>query len=57
MNPTPPNFLYIWKDLSLFTLEYGGRAIYMETHPKGEFRLGVGAQKWVGVQEIHSSHW
>ena len=24
---------------------------------KGGFRLGVGAQKWVGVQEIHSSHW
>jgi hypothetical protein len=24
---------------------------------KGGFRLGVGAKKWVGVEEIHSSHW
>ena len=24
---------------------------------EGGFRLGVRAQKWVGVQEIHSSHW
>jgi hypothetical protein len=24
---------------------------------KGRYRLGVGAQKWVGVEEIYSSHW
>jgi hypothetical protein len=24
---------------------------------KGGFRRGVRAQKWVGVEEIHSSHW
>ena len=23
---------------------------------KGGFKLGVGTQKWVGVQEFHSSH-
>ena len=34
---------------------YEGAAIDIET--KGGFRLGVMAQKWVGVQEIHSSHW
>ena len=27
------NSLYIWASLSLFTLESGGRAAYMETHP------------------------
>jgi hypothetical protein len=32
MNPTPPNFLYIWAGFSLFTP--GGQAIYMETHPR-----------------------
>ena len=32
-NTTPLNSLYIWAGLSLFTLEYGGRAAYMETHP------------------------
>ena len=34
MNPTPPDFLYMWVGLSLFTLEYGGQAAYMEAHPK-----------------------
>jgi hypothetical protein len=33
-NPIPPASLYIWADLSLFTLEFGGRAAYMETHPE-----------------------
>ena len=29
-----PKALYIWTRLSLFTLEYGGQAVYMETQPK-----------------------
>ena len=29
-----PNPTYIWAGLSLFTLEYGGQVVYMETHPK-----------------------
>ena len=33
MNPTPPYSIYIWVGLSLFTLEFGGQATYMETHP------------------------
>lgn len=32
-NPAPPNVLYIWTGLSLFPLESGGRATYMEAHP------------------------
>ena len=35
MNPSPPNSLYIWAGLSLFTLEFGGHVVYLETHPKG----------------------
>ena len=31
---TPLDSLYIWVGLSLFTLESGGQATYMETHPK-----------------------
>jgi hypothetical protein len=31
--PTPLDSLYIWAGLYLFTLEYGGQAVYMETHP------------------------
>ena len=34
MNPTTPCSLYIWVGLSLFALEFGGGAVYMETHPK-----------------------
>lgn len=33
MNNTPPYSLYNWAGLSLFTLGYGGRVDYMETHP------------------------
>ena len=29
----PPYSLYTWTDLFLFTVEYGGRVAYMETHP------------------------
>ena len=34
MSLTPLDSLYIWTGLSLFTLEYGGQAAYMENHPK-----------------------
>ena len=30
----PPNSLYIWVGFSLFILEFGGQAAYMETHPE-----------------------
>ena len=33
-NPTLADFMYIWTGLSLFTLEFGGRAAYMKTHSK-----------------------
>ena len=34
IKPTPLDFVYICEDLPLFTLEFGGQAIYMESHPK-----------------------
>ena len=32
-NPTPPNSIYIWTNLSLFPLQSSGRVAYMKTHP------------------------
>jgi hypothetical protein len=38
MNPTPLDSLYIWAGLSLFLLQFGGQADYLDT--KVSFHVG-----------------
>ena len=37
--PSPPYSLCVWTGLSLSTLKFGGRAVYMETQPKHPLSL------------------